>query len=102
VLNCSNVKPIVVDPVAALNKKRARSGKTPFFSYHVLQIDADRAQNGGGGQGGGHASPRLHLRRGHIRALPDGKRTTFVRAHLVGDANKGHVKKDYVIAKPAN
>lgn len=42
----------------------------------------------------GHASPRLHWRRGHIRHLPSG--ITWVRPPLVGDGEHGTVINDYV------
>lgn len=42
---------------------------------------------------GGHASPRLHWRRGHIRRLGD--RTTWVRASLVGKSENGVIVHDY-------
>ena len=41
-----------------------------------------------------HASPRYHMRRGHIRRLPTGK-TTFVHAHFVGSQDTGTVDKNY-------
>lgn len=47
-------------------------------------------------QGGTHASPRWHLRRGHFRKLPNGK-ITFVRQHEVGSKEHGVVIKDYAI-----
>jgi hypothetical protein len=45
-------------------------------------------------QGGTHASPRLHERRGHWRHLRSGKRV-WVRNCLVGDPNRGVIEKDY-------
>ena len=41
-------------------------------------------------QGGTHASPRWHVRRGHWRQLADGRRV-FVRACEVGDPERGGV-----------
>ena len=48
----------------------------------------------GAGDPRGHASPRLHWRRGHIRRL--GNRTTWVRASLVGKSENGVIVHDYV------
>ena len=43
---------------------------------------------------GTHASPRWHIRRGHWRRLPTGRRT-FVRECEVGDPARGGIVKDY-------
>lgn len=95
VLNCSNVRMPEVPPVAALNKKRVAKGKVPFFSYRVLQVDDPRGT--GAGAGGQHASPRAHLRRGHIRRLSD--RTVWVRAAIVNaGTHAGVVDKTYAVA----
>lgn len=96
VLQCSNVTTETVTPSAALNKKRARNGKEPFDSYHVLKIPthATRAED----QGGSHASPRQHLRRGHVRRLATDK-TTWVNATIVGSAKNGTVTKDYRVPR---
>lgn len=97
VLNCANVGAVDVLPSSALNAKRVSKGKVPFFTYKVLQITADRSVGGGGGLGGAnHASPRTHLRRGHLRRLRD--RTFWVRAAIVNAASAdGVVVKDYKI-----
>jgi len=70
---CANVEHEEVPAPAALNKKRSASGKPPFFPYRVLWVrdsgyEATGVQ-GSPGPGGTHASPRAHLRRGHIRQL---------------------------------
>lgn len=61
-------------------------------SYFEVAI---RPRFGSVGAANGHASPRLHWRRGHIRHL--GNRTTWVRATLVGKASNGVVIHDYAI-----
>ena len=63
------------------------------FVYHVLKIPGqhtgyDKINSGT------HASPRLHVRRAHIRKLPTGV-LTFVRQCFVGDPNIGVVGKHY-------
>ncbi|WP_322075484.1 hypothetical protein [Burkholderia cenocepacia] len=94
VLNCSNVRMPEISAVASLNKKRIAKGKEPFFSYRVLQVDDPRGA--GAGAGGQHASPRAHLRRGHIRRLAD--RTVWVRAALVNTGvAAGAVDKAYAV-----
>ena len=80
-----------------LNKKRVAKGKQPFFSYRVLQIQAPRGVRAVAG-GGGHAAPRAHLRRGHIRRLEE--RTVWVRPAMVNlgaSAVLGAVGKDYAL-----
>lgn len=77
-----------------LNKKREKQGRPPFYSYKVLTI----SQGGQGSvesMGGSHRSPRVHLRRGHIRRLPN--KTVWVNASVVGDKSKGFVDKDYSV-----
>jgi hypothetical protein len=96
VLNCSNTDTEVVSPSAALQKKRSRSGKPPLFDYHVLVLRSPSASNSVG-VGGHHASPRQHLRRGHIRRYET--RSIWVNACVVGDASRGRVVKDYAIKK---
>ena len=99
VLNCENVATVEIEAPAKLNKTRIAKGKQPFFSYKVLALTADRPSAGGAGNGSGtHASPRLHLRRGHLRRLPE--KTVWVRAAMVGAASEsGIVAKDYRLVK---
>jgi hypothetical protein len=47
--------------------------------------------------GGTHASPRVHLRRGHIRRLPG--KNIWVNATIVGNSDLGVVIKDYSVTK---
>lgn len=97
VFSCCNVTTIEHQPPKFINAKRVAKGKVPFFSYRTLHITSDTAPAKGDAPATGtHASPRLHLRRGHIRRLPDGRRI-WVRASLVGDKNKGFAAKDYIV-----
>lgn len=97
-LNCENVTTSRTKPPADLNRRRVAKGKAPFFSYHVLECTNDGSPARGPHQGGTHASPRSHLRRGHIRRLSE-TRSTWVRASMVGSSASGIVKKDYRIAR---
>lgn len=75
------------------NERRAAKGKAPLvYSWHTVEIEppAQRAKH----QGGTHAAPRWHQRRGHWRTLYGGRRV-WVRDCTVGDASKGAVWKDY-------
>lgn len=81
-----------------LNRQRAKKGKPPIFEYRIVEIPAwavAKAES----QGGTHASPRLHWRRGHERRLGNGRKT-FVHAHLVGSADNGFIHKDYASMPP--
>lgn len=96
-MNCTNVGRQEHKPDAALQKARAKRGKQPLFSYWTLELNG---RDGGAAQsfGGTHASPRVHLRRGHPRQYAPGK-WTWVQPHAVGNRELGMVHKDYVIGK---
>ena len=96
VINCANVTTAEISAPAALNKKRQEKGKQPFFSYKVLQLSDERREAGRGGAGGNHASPRMHLRRGHLRRLES--KVVWVRPAMVNaGSNTGAVLKDYAV-----
>ncbi|MDD1964266.1 hypothetical protein NPS29_02955 [Pseudomonas putida] len=100
-LNCANVTVPEIAAPAMLNKKRIAKGKQPFFSYRILQIEAPRSSASALVGGGHHATPRAHLRRGHIRRLDE--RTIWVRPAMVNagtGAAIGKVEKDYAINSP--
>jgi hypothetical protein len=95
ILNCSNVQTVDNPPPEALNKKRLRSGKVPFFSYKTLHIKTQQAtSNQTWSTESERNGPRLHLRRGHIRRLASGC-TTWVQSCMVGSSQRGLVIKDY-------
>lgn len=97
VLYCSNVTTVDNPPPEKLNKKRVKNGKVPIFSYKTLHIrPKERTTKSASIVALSRNSPRVHMRRGHIRRLEDGK-TTWVQSCLVGDFLMGSVKKDYVI-----
>jgi hypothetical protein len=97
-LACTNVSTEILPASAKLNHKRAAKKAEPFYDYHVLTIHAGEHARSAGTGLGSHASPRLHLRRGHIRRLQSGK-TTFVRPHYVGDPALGVRTKDYIVER---
>jgi hypothetical protein len=97
VMNCNNVSTAIANPSENQNKKRARNGKLPMYAYHVLMLNPlEEKENKVEHQGGTHASPRLHLRRGHIRRLAD-NRVTWVNAAMIGNKKNGVVEKSYAI-----
>jgi hypothetical protein len=95
VLNCSNVEAETLKVAESLNKKRKAKGKEPFFVYRVLQVrESQPAINSS--KNGTHASPRAHLRRGHIRRIQE--KTIWVRPSLINAGSKtGAVEKVYKI-----
>lgn len=95
VFSCSNVVTIEHKPPKMINDKRKKKGKAPFFSYRTLHVTGDSSAKESSSKGT-HASPRLHLRRGHIRKLPDGRRV-WVTSCLVGDKTKGFAAHDYKV-----
>jgi hypothetical protein len=77
-----------------LNRIRERSGKTPLFDYHVVQLahrtrpatlpsENESERNG----------VRLHFRRGHWRHFETFK--TWINWMLVGDPDLGFIDKHY-------
>lgn len=96
VLNCANITTSEVSTSKILNQKRKKKGKQPFFTYKVLQVSDERKQSGKPGTGGSHASPRMHLRRGHLRRLES--KTIWVRPTMVkAGSTAGVVAKDYAV-----
>lgn len=91
VINCVNVRTETVEAPAALNKKRARNGKPPIYSYKTLVLRPSAQQRMD--KGGTHESPRIHLRRGHIKHRKTGD--FWWQPHVVGDRTRGVVMKDY-------
>lgn len=82
----------------SVNRRRATKGKRRLFDYWVLDVPGDPAAADGPASGS-HASPRFHLRRGHLRRLSSGA-ATWVRATTVGKASGGVVAKDYSVRAP--
>ena len=95
-LSCGNIQTAEVPAPDRLNLKRVRSGKQPFFSYWVLLID-EPSTHGKACGGGKHASPRAHLRRGHIRRLPN--KRIWVNSSIVGNKALGLVEKSYLFGQ---
>jgi hypothetical protein len=81
-----------------INRKRVAKGKQPLFDWHTVTIEPKTSKQSC--NGGTHASPRLHDRRGHWRKHPSGK-SVWVNACKVGDASKGVVFKDYRVPEKA-
>lgn len=94
-INCVNVAREEHHPSDQLQKARAKRGKLALYSYWTLNLNLDTSERSES-LGGTHASPRLHLRRGHTRQHHPG-RWCWVNPHAVGNKKLGVVHKDYAI-----
>lgn len=95
--NCGNVSPVKIhEPSDKQIKAASKRRNAPFHSYWTLDCALPSSSVEARSLGGTHATPRLHMRRGHVRRLPTGK-TTWVRQCAVGNANLGAVSKDYAV-----
>jgi len=97
-LACSNVSTSIIQKAAPplVAQKRERKGKLPIYETRMLTIDSTNQGGGTGTIGGTHASPRTHLRRGHIRRLDDNRRI-WVNACVVGKSGNGIIDKQYAV-----
>lgn len=84
--------PVVRDDAAS--KKRVRKGKAPLYEWRTVVVGGPKTVLEP--QGGTHAPPRLHDRRGHQRRLRSGK-VVWVRPCKVGNAARGMVFHDYEV-----
>lgn len=95
-LNCHRgVSKVEHVPPKALQDKRLNNGKKPLFSYWTLHLDLGGPTARKTMMGGTHASPRLHLRRAHVRQYKPGE-YTWVQEAIVGSPH-GMVHKDYAV-----
>lgn len=81
-------------PDIKLNNSRQKKGKTPFYQYKVLTIGGNTLL-GASNSGSKHNSPRMHLRRGHIRRLAD--KNVWVNSAVIGNKKNGILEKEYRI-----
>ncbi len=95
ILNCRNIEIKTYSYPPKINKKRIKKGKLPLFEYKTLHV-SQKSNQGKNNSNSSKAksSPRLHLRRGHIRRLASGGKI-WVQACLVGEKKAGLVHKDY-------
>lgn len=97
-LACSNVSTDVIQAEnSKANAKRIRKGKLPIWETKTLSIEVPKLTGPGGSAGyGDRNAPRQHLRRGHIRRLPDDRRI-WVNSCVVGSAEHGRISKGYSV-----
>ena len=97
-LNCKNISDITI-PIS--KTKMALGGKTKGYSeYHVLKVTpSERANRFKNKLGGTHASPREHMRRGHIHRfkMKEGFISHWIDAMVVNAGIGGCVTKDYLL-----
>lgn len=98
--------PFVASPTAPkslINAKRIRKGKRPFFEWTTVVVEPRAAVPDPEPQGGTHASPKPHMRRGHIRRYKSGKVVTIksmiVNKHKMPE--EGFLFHDYRVENPA-
>ena len=94
-LSCTNVTTELIRPN---REARAARPESTLFDYHVLMIRPGAERHEGPSLGGSHASPRTHLRRGHIRQHPTAGRI-WVNSCVVNPTAIGSVNKDYQLQR---
>lgn len=97
-LSCRNVTTEPIEKVnPSVNSRRIKAGKLPICETKMLVIDT-KAESSGycKSVGGSHASPRQHLRRGHIRRHPTAG-NLWINSCVVGDPSKGTITKSYEV-----
>lgn len=92
VLNCTNVTISDVAAPASLNKRRVQRGAPPLYSYKTLVLKSRQARIDRG-VAGPHESPRIHLRRGHVKRRKTGN--FWWQPCVVGSRGRGIVAKEY-------
>jgi hypothetical protein len=76
-----------------INKKRREKNKPPVYDWVTIEIAASQPKKEH--QGGTHASPARHERRGHFRKYPSGK-ISWVKPTWVGSIERGLIVHDYI------
>lgn len=88
ILNTRNIPSQTVAVSDKLNKARIKSGKSPIPPYRKVDSSGyvtailNRQERSSSPGGGHHASPVMHIRRGHIRTYANGERS-FIRDTIV-------------------
>jgi len=97
-LTCRNVTTEPLEKIDhRVNERRIKAGKLPIYETKVLTLKVNETVKQGERTGFSHASPRQHLRRGHIRRHPTAG-NIWVNNCVVGSAEKGFIEKQYKIA----
>ncbi len=103
ILTCSNVSHELIPRKKGLAGISAKNLALPAYESRRLVINANQkpgSKSNGTTAISSHASPREHLRRGHIRNLQDGRKI-WVNSCVVGAASSGRIDKTYVVRNSA-
>jgi hypothetical protein len=99
-LSCINVTHEAL-PARKPNKNALKRGALPFDEYRVLVIkEHERSATTRLDPNSTHRSPREHLRRGHIRRLPDGRKV-WVNPTIVNAGTSGKITTTYDVRRTA-
>jgi hypothetical protein len=95
-LSCHNV---YTEPLAVIdekkNERRIKQGKVPLYETKILVVDTKPKEVDPNWKGGSHASPRQHLRRGHIRRYAT--HNIWINNTIVGKSENGKIDKSYAV-----
>jgi hypothetical protein len=94
-LSCRNVEQSIYQQASPKNEQRLKSHKLPIYETKFLTIKQTVKEYSKNGIVTYHASPRQHLRRGHIRRIESGN--IWVNSCVVGDSSKGVIEKQYKV-----
>lgn len=91
-LACSNIT--VADQKPNI---KATKGRLPFDSYKVLMVETSQGGSTKKSLSESRRGPREHLRRGHIRVLPSGKKIWINVMVVAKGKGGGTIYKDYQV-----
>lgn len=95
-LNCKNVYMQNLEFIDDLkNERRIKAGKLPLYETKILVVDSKPKEIDPNWKGGTHASPRQHLRRGHVRHYDSGN--IWINNCIVGKSSNGRIDKSYEV-----
>ena len=93
-INCSNVTVEKASP--AKRSVLQKTSPKAYYEHHFLRIDTNSKNVSSVALGGSHASPREHVRRGHVRRLADGK-TIWINDTVVNAGTEYKIDKTYCL-----
>lgn len=107
-MHTKNVSIDTVTPDAKLSKAHQKRGHEPLSVYKVLRITPMGSGRSDGAGEGKHASPSMHIRRGHFKHYNEGNGLLFGKyegvywweQRLVGNRTQGTVQKEYEVLVP--
>jgi hypothetical protein len=82
-----------IDNKPFLNQKRRAKDKPPIYDWVTIELKPSTPKREH--QGGTHASPARHERRGHFRKYSSGK-VSWVKPTWVGNIERGMIVHDYI------